>query len=348
MRTKISEYSTTNSDNTDIEGINVAEGCPPSSINNAIREVMVHLKEFQTGASGDPLTVAGTFVASGSASLNGTTIPSSATLVKTTDKISVLAATSSSELAGVISDETGTGALVFANTPTLVTPTLGAASATSVAFGAGAVGTPSITATGDLNTGIYFPAADTIAFTEGGVEAMRIDSNGDVGIGTSSPVGSLTILRLSAASSLSLRHAASGNGYGYLLSTTGTTTNDLIISSEFNGNPTERMRIDSSGNVGIGTSSPATRLTVSGGDTSLRGQVSVVGVSDDARITLYRDSTFNSFFSAGSADAKIGTAANLPLTFWANSSERARITSGGDFIVVVIKVCLVSAPKIKG
>ncbi len=43
----------------------------------------------------------------------------------TSGKLSQFAATSSSELAGVISDETGTGALVFANTPTLVTPTLG-------------------------------------------------------------------------------------------------------------------------------------------------------------------------------------------------------------------------------
>lgn len=58
-------------------------------------------------------------------SINGTTIPSSKTLVVTTDKLSVMAATSSSELASVISDETGSGALVFANTPTLVTPILG-------------------------------------------------------------------------------------------------------------------------------------------------------------------------------------------------------------------------------
>jgi hypothetical protein len=49
---------------------------------------------------------------------------------------------------------------------------------------AGAVGTPSITTTGDTNTGIYFPAADTIAFTEGGAEVMRINSSGNVGIGT--------------------------------------------------------------------------------------------------------------------------------------------------------------------
>ena len=64
--------------------------------------------------------------------INSTTVPASKTLVVTTDKLSALAATTSAELAGVISDETGSGALVFANTPTLVTPVLGVATATSV------------------------------------------------------------------------------------------------------------------------------------------------------------------------------------------------------------------------
>jgi len=61
-------------------------------------------------------TVAGT--------INGTTIPSTKTLVVTTDKLSTLAATTSAELAGVISDETGTGALVFGTSPTLTTPVI--------------------------------------------------------------------------------------------------------------------------------------------------------------------------------------------------------------------------------
>jgi hypothetical protein len=68
-------------------------------------------------------TIAGTLTA------NGTSIPASKTLVVTTDKISALAATTSAELAGVISDETGSGSLVFASSPTLVTPDLGTPSA---------------------------------------------------------------------------------------------------------------------------------------------------------------------------------------------------------------------------
>ena len=55
-------------------------------------------------------------------SINGTSIPSSKTLVVTTDKLSVHAATTSSELAGVISDETGSGALVFGTSPTISDP----------------------------------------------------------------------------------------------------------------------------------------------------------------------------------------------------------------------------------
>ena len=62
-------------------------------------------------------------------SINGTTIPSTKTLVVTTDTLAVLAATTSAQLAGVISDETGSGALVFATSPTLVTPNLGTPSA---------------------------------------------------------------------------------------------------------------------------------------------------------------------------------------------------------------------------
>jgi hypothetical protein len=59
-------------------------------------------------------------------------------------------------------------------------------SSEQVEFTAGTVSLPSISTTGDTNTGIFFPAADTIAFTEGGAEAMRITSDGTVGINKTS------------------------------------------------------------------------------------------------------------------------------------------------------------------
>jgi hypothetical protein len=70
--------------------------------------------------------------------------------------------------------------------------TLSATGVTTVQ--AGTVSAPAITTSGDTNTGIFFPAADTIAFSEGGVEAMRIDSSGRLGFpGAQSAYGAVTV-----------------------------------------------------------------------------------------------------------------------------------------------------------
>ena len=68
-KTKISEFSATAANNTDIDGINIAEGCPPSTINNAIRELMAQLKDQQAGTSGDNFTVGGDLSVSGNVTL---------------------------------------------------------------------------------------------------------------------------------------------------------------------------------------------------------------------------------------------------------------------------------------
>jgi len=75
-KTKISEFSATASSNTDIDGINLAEGMAPSLLNNAIRELMAQLKDQQAGTSGDPFTVTGTLTASGSTVIGSTTTSS--------------------------------------------------------------------------------------------------------------------------------------------------------------------------------------------------------------------------------------------------------------------------------
>jgi hypothetical protein len=61
-KVKISEYSATAADNTDINGIDIAEGCAPSGINDAIRTLMKQIKDLQAGTSGDtiPVTAGGT------------------------------------------------------------------------------------------------------------------------------------------------------------------------------------------------------------------------------------------------------------------------------------------------
>jgi hypothetical protein len=73
-KTKISEFSATSADNTDITNINIAEGCSPSNVNNAIRSLMSVLKNFEDGSSGDSVVVGGNLSVTGTTTLTGTAI----------------------------------------------------------------------------------------------------------------------------------------------------------------------------------------------------------------------------------------------------------------------------------
>jgi|694.fasta_scaffold09733_8 hypothetical protein len=160
---------------------------------------------------------------------------------------------------------------------------------------AGSAAAPTITATGDTNTGIFFPAADTIAFAEGGAEAMRIDSAGFVGVGTTTPTvkfeavagtGGLGIGLFRTGDATAANNAgggfnatssatagsrlaqvwldADGANFGggdyFYINKIGNSGNvELIQQSNaamtFQTNGTERARIDSSGNFLVGTTS---------------------------------------------------------------------------------------------
>jgi hypothetical protein len=95
-KNKISEYSATAANNTDIAGINIAEGCAPSGINNAIRELMAQLKDQQVGTDGDNFTVGGAFTCTGAAVFSSTVAlggSATATTQSTTDDSTKLATT---------------------------------------------------------------------------------------------------------------------------------------------------------------------------------------------------------------------------------------------------------------
>jgi len=98
-RDSIGQYSTTPGDNTDIGGINIAEGMLPSDVNNAMRELLSQLKEFQTGAGGDtispPVLIAttatvGTLKATSTATFDSAVVMSSTVSVANTATVGVV------------------------------------------------------------------------------------------------------------------------------------------------------------------------------------------------------------------------------------------------------------------
>jgi hypothetical protein len=187
-------------------------------------------------------------------------------------------------------------------------------------FGAGTVSLPSITTTGDTNTGIFFPAADTIGFTEGGVEALRINSNGQ------------TATSIAGTASLPSFTRTGDENTGIFFPAA-----DTIAFTE---GGVESMRIDSAGNVGIGTNSINAKLQVEGiasingaaiatdfalnirASTGVTSGIVAFGPSATVQTSLYSDSGIN----AGT----IGTRSNHPTTFITNNAERMRITNTGN------------------
>jgi hypothetical protein len=97
-------------------------------------------------------------------SINSTTIPTSKTLVVTTDKLNVMSSTSSTELAGVISDETGTGSVVLSNSPTFtgsVTSPVYASTPQALTYGSTINWNP----TNGLNASVLLGGNGTLSFT---------------------------------------------------------------------------------------------------------------------------------------------------------------------------------------
>jgi hypothetical protein len=149
-------------------------------------------------------------------------------------------------------------------------------------------------------------ASNFLAFATNSAERMRIDASGNVGIGTSSPSDKLQVTGGILRVENTLGYGAtmlntSGMGMYMTLadqgnsSAVGTNNGSLIFYNS--GNTTERMRIDSSGNVGIGTNSPGSMLDVA-------GSVQVTGAANARQIgfNFYGASKYNLYVD-GSADA---------------------------------------------
>jgi hypothetical protein len=196
-----------------------------------------------------------------------------------------------------LTDETGTGSSVFAISPVLTTPNLGVPSSVVLT---NASGTASININGTV--GATTPAAGAFTTVSSTTGANLATSSGSVGMGTASPQQLLhlssaagTTIRLDATASssysaINFREGTTDTAYlDYVNSTHATTARrnnlELFNLTAAGGvtvftNATERMRVDSSGNVGIGTASPTTKLFVSGNSAS-----NISALTDGATIT---------------------------------------------------------------
>ena len=161
----------------------------------------------------------------------------------------------------------------------------------------GSAATPAIRGT-DANTGMFFPAADTIAFAEGGVEAMRLDSAGNVGIGTSSAAARLDVR--GSSPELYVAQAGSGNGVSVAWSNGDGTARFNTFGASwpmlFLQNNTERARIDTSGNLLVGTTSGT------GGRI-----VSESNLFDESNTNAWKNGAFNGRGSFGGPLAFVNT-----------------------------------------
>jgi len=234
----------------------------------------------------------------------GTTTSTAATITSgtiTSGTITNLASTTGT--IATLNSTTGTIATLNSTTgtiPTLVATTL-------ITTGAGTAAAPAIVPTGDTNTGIFFPAADTIAFAEGGTEGMRIDSSGNVGIGTASPQGTLTVKNSTDNAFILLGNNASlGASLGTIKAAYSgdITTYKVAASIDFIRNEsadgrggdiyfqtnaqggagaTTKMIVNGAGNVGIGTVSPSAQLELST-DSAKKPSTNTWTIASDQRL----------------------------------------------------------------
>ncbi len=141
-----------------------------------------------------------------------------------------------------------------------------------------------------------------------GSERMRIDSSGNVGIGESSPTQSKLVVNSGTEDGIATFKSTDALGYISIQDNTttslvgaGATGDDLLLFS----NNLERVRVDSTGNVGIGTTSPTTKLDVNG---SLKASGLTYPTSDGtANQVMVTDGSGNLSFATASGGSSIWT-----------------------------------------
>ena len=195
-----------------------------------------------------------------------------------------------------------------------------------VKFPAGSASAPSFYFGTDTNTGLYHPAADAVAITTGGTQRVVVNSSGQVGIGTASPTQPLTVNGVARFENFI--------EFGGSISTPATAASIYRPADNtlaFGIASVERLRINSSGNVGIGTSAPGRNLVVNGGSSE-----GVLQITNNTSGTSVANGLEILCFTTG--EAQFLNRENADMRFDTNNTERVRISSSGDVNVGPINI----------
>jgi len=209
----------------------------------------------------------------------------------------------------------------------------------NAALALGSAGTPSLKFTGDLNTGIYSPGADQLAISTNGTGRLFVDASGNVGLGLSNPSYPLEVAS-AANSTINITGGTSNLCRLFFSDSTlarGFINYDHADDSVVIGTAgSERLRITSTGALGLGTSSPGYLLDIQSTSATLRIRNTTAPATGGTSSLLFEginnfSGTSQSYISSiqagnsGATQLAFGTSLSTDAT----ATERLRITSAG-------------------